>query len=756
MAEAPPDYIPTSIEKVFEILDTKLVSLGVPGGLSFLGITAVHKGEWGNAAKCFAGAAAVWVAIKVGKKLAPKLDQGLDRAIGAIETAIGGASPRFTRAFLKKQAQLDAEFTTEGYKPDYTAIPLLEDVFVPLELSGAFPSEGIATAQSPRDAALHNENLDIWELLRRSQREPPFRQLVIQAKGGMGKTTLLRHIALIYGQGQQGRYRAPRLVPMLLRLRDWAERLGQPQAEQLSLPRLITEHQIPKLWEGQDNPPMPPSQWAETLLKKGKALVMFDGFDEVPEAQRPQVSRWLSQQMRQYAPSVFILTSRPAGYKDYAAQKPSIPLFVKQFSPAQQADFIRRWYLCQEKCFREKRQLRQAQAAATQGASNLIAQLEARRAELGYMAENPLLLNMLVTFHRLAPDKDLPRQRLGLYRGVCKLQLEDRPLARGIVMRLAYPKSHALLQHVAMAMGKKNRLTLPEPALLEFLAQQTLLTEEEVAPTDWLKQIVEVSELLVERKTGEYEFPHASFQGFFAAAWLTRPEDKPAMQKNAQLVLQNWNQTIWRETVLLYTAQLPPGWLNPVICKACDLGSEAAALATDCLKEYPRPDKISADLRGLLDELKAVAQDSKYQTLETLLKAQQWREADQETYRLMITTVGKEEGQYFSPTDFETFPCDDLKTLDQLWVRYSQGKFGFSVQKKIWQDCGSPSNSEKEWDRFCVRVGWQDSIGTYLFDELLLADLENSPLGELPGGCFGCGGGECWWVLFSLAQTCEL
>ena len=570
MSDPPPDYTPTNLEKFFELLDNKLVSLGVPAALSAVGINRIRAGDWPQAVWCFAGAAAVWLVIKIGKRLAPELDALLDWIVKTVKASARSIWTRldFTGQFLRQQAQLNEESTTEGYSPDVT-IPLLEEVFVPLELSGAIAPQGLTEPLRREDVAHYAENLTIWELLRQSQQNRTYRQMVIQAKGGMGKTTLLRHIALIYGQRKQRRYRAPKLVPILLRLRDWAETLTQ--AEKLSLAKLITDHQIPKLWDGQDHPPTPPDQWAATLLKQGKALVMFDGFDEVPEAQRPQVSAWLSHQMEQYSQSVFILTSRPAGYKGYTAKKPAIPLFVKKFTPAQQESFIRRWYLCQEKCYRlRRRQQRQAKTVAKQRAEHLIGQLQTRHQDLGYMAENPLLLNMLVTFHRSAPDQELPRQRLELYRNICKLQLEDRPRARSIRMPLAYPKNEALLQQMACSLVKANRLTVSKPALLNFLAQQPLLSEEEIAPQDWLTPIVEVSELLVERESGEYEFSHASFQGFFAATRLAQTEDKPTILSNAQLILQHWNDAIWRETVLLYTAQLNPKRLNGVIRKACE------------------------------------------------------------------------------------------------------------------------------------------------------------------------------------------
>ncbi|MBP0016279.1 MAG: GUN4 domain-containing protein [Cyanobacteria bacterium SBLK] len=36
----------------------------------------------------------------------------------------------------------------------------------------------------------------------------------------------------------------------------------------------------------------------------------------------------------------------------------------------------------------------------------------------------------------------------------------------------------------------------------------------------------------------------------------------------------------------------------------------------------------------------------------------------------------------------DNFPCEDLREIDQLWIHYSKGRFGFSVQKRIYQGLG--------------------------------------------------------------------
>ena len=97
----------------------------------------------------------------------------------------------------------------------------------------------------------------------------------------------------------------------------------------------------------------------------------------------------------------------------------------------------------------------------------------------------------------------------------------------------------------------------------------------------------------------------------------------------------------------------------------------------------------------------------------------------------MITTVGKEDGQWFDRADLENFPCEDLRTLDQLWVKYSSGKWGFSVQKQIWQECGSPMSYNDEWEKFGDRVGWRKDNDWVDYNNLTY-DLQKSLFGEFP------------------------
>ena len=131
-----------------------------------------------------------------------------------------------------------------------------------------------------------------------------------------------------------------------------------------------------------------------------------------------------------------------------------------------------------------------------------------------------------------------------------------------------------------------------------------------------------------------------------------------------------------------------------------------------------------------------------YSRLRDLLKAQDWRAADAETYEVMIRAVGKKPGQKHTHDELLNFPCIDLRTIDSLWVKYSQGKFGFSVQKKIYVECGANLiriyPGDKIWFKFCDRVGWRKG-SKYLNYSDLKAKSSLSPTGEFPVWMWGVG-----------------
>ncbi|ABW26571.1 caspase, EACC1-associated type [Acaryochloris marina] len=84
--------------------------------------------------------------------------------------------------------------------------------------------------------------------------------------------------------------------------------------------------------------------------------------------------------------------------------------------------------------------------------------------------------------------------------------------------------------------------------------------------------------------------------------------------------------------------------------------------------------------------------------LRDLLVAKDWKAADQETAERMKEVMG----ETLDEKIIRRFPCRDLLNIDRLWMKYSGGKFGFTVQHAIWESCN------KDWNKFGTTVNWRD------------------------------------------------
>lgn len=93
--------------------------------------------------------------------------------------------------------------------------------------------------------------------------------------------------------------------------------------------------------------------------------------------------------------------------------------------------------------------------------------------------------------------------------------------------------------------------------------------------------------------------------------------------------------------------------------------------------------------------------------LRSHLVNQNWEAADAETRRILDPWIHP--GGNILGTPLATnIPPEVLQTLDQLWVDASDGRFGFSVQQRIWAEVRSqnPVDSAVAAKAFGDRVGW--------------------------------------------------
>lgn len=178
----------------------------------------------------------------------------------------------------------------------------------------------------------------------------------------------------------------------------------------------------------------------------------------------------------------------------------------------------------------------------------------------------------------------------------------------------------------------------------------------------------------------------------------------------------------------------PPQALNSNVSDRVNQG----ILAGMELQPDNRPQSVSEWLRLLIPQNPADDLSSEcgvdYRRLRDLLAAGEWKEADEETSDKMLAVIGKENWGDGNTEDIEKFPCTDLRTIDRLWVKYSNGRFGFSVQKRIWQSVGGQDVYDCNiYEKFSDTVGWRDNR-EWLLDYQKFTFRLNAPQGHLPLG----------------------
>ena len=116
-----------------------------------------------------------------------------------------------------------------------------------------------------------------------------------------------------------------------------------------------------------------------------------------------------------------------------------------------------------------------------------------------------------------------------------------------------------------------------------------------------------------------------------------------------------------------------------------------------------------------------------YQPLQQLLAQQDFQGADVLTLQKLCELAGEaaviRKWVYF--TEVESFPIEDLLTIDRLWLMHSEGKFGFSIQRKIWLALG------KDFSKLWTKINWKSGNTWTRYPKEFIWDL-SAPQGHLP------------------------
>ncbi|MGK7944684.1 MAG: GUN4 domain-containing protein [Microcystaceae cyanobacterium] len=211
----------------------------------------------------------------------------------------------------------------------------------------------------------------------------------------------------------------------------------------------------------------------------------------------------------------------------------------------------------------------------------------------------------------------------------------------------------------------------------------------------------------------------------------------PPPQQLNPLISDQTNDTILKgmEMEVSKRPQTIQDWLNLLSLSSPNLLQEGF----DVISQTPKIEEMQG-LRSTLPLIRppqtnndALLSDRgiNYEELRNLLAQGKWKEANDKTTELMLRAMGKDFWWDVYSNDLKNFPKTDLRTIDYLWMNYSDGQFGFSVQKQILLDCRKKlSLYEDSYSKLADQVHWRNQGNWLNHNEL---DFINSATpGHLP------------------------
>lgn len=356
-------------------------------------------------------------------------------------------------------------------------------------------------------------------------------QVLLRGGAGSGKTTLVQWLAVATADQRSGEHLTPLLgrVPFVLPLRRVVTD-GDPPTPDRFL------HAVRSSLAGAQ-----PEGWATRVLHAGRALLLIDGIDEIPETHRDEVRRWIRELRADFPGNLWLVTARPSAVReDWLAADGFTELSLAAMSSEDVGLFVRRWH--------------RAAGAPAELARRLTDAVRTQSA-LAALAVNPLMCGLLCALHR-ERDGFLPHGRKDLYEAALAMLLERRDTERrvrvGEDLRLSKETQILLLQKLAHWMLRNDRSELERAdALRQLELALPAMAHVPADPGRVLRHLLERSGLLREPAADRIDFVHRTFQDHLAAKAAVEEGDFP-------LLLDNAHRDQWEDVLRMAVAHGRP------------------------------------------------------------------------------------------------------------------------------------------------------------------------------------------------------
>ncbi|MEU6295719.1 NACHT domain-containing protein [Streptomyces erythrochromogenes] len=340
-------------------------------------------------------------------------------------------------------------------------------------------------------------------------------RVLLRGAAGSGKSTLVQWLAMKAARRTEGPWST--YVPFVLRLRSYTT------ADALPLPE--------EFLKASGVPLSAPPGWVEDLMLSGRALVLVDGVDEVPQRLRSRTETWLRSLVSAFPRARYIVTTRPSAVsEDWLAGLGFTPHSLLPMERKDIGAFVAHWHrAARVACPGEDLDAYEA---------SLLEAVTARR-DLGRLTTNPLMCSLLCTLNQ-DRHMQLPRARKELYDAALDMLLVRRDAEREIRgvegVYLTRDEQILLLQRFAYWLIRNGQVEagLEEAVALvdEWLNAMPQVREQGDGDVV-LRHLLIRSGLLREPMPGTVDFVHRTFQDYLGAKAAVEERDFGVLVQNA-------------------------------------------------------------------------------------------------------------------------------------------------------------------------------------------------------------------------------
>ena len=367
-------------------------------------------------------------------------------------------------------------------------------------------------------------------------------RLLIKGEAGTGKTTLMQWLAVRAAQRDFPNELSEwnEFIPIYIRLREFAGR-------QLDFPP--PEDFLARGFAGNIADLMPKG-WAHQIMKE-RALLLLDGFDELPASKRSDFNTWLSSLCEEFLTTSIVVSSRPAALDGGRSQDSSAnvlshlnfgEIILEPLSARESEILVDQWHQALAKDVTDTEKLEDIETYRLAMNRSL-----RERPAIRNLASTPLLCAMLCALNWHLKQR-LPDSRMILYQTALEMLLDRRDEARKIgsihLNELDMTGKQDLLDGLALWMLQNGE---SETSEVEVLNQLELLLRRlpniKVSSQEVLDELLERSGVLRRPQHGRIDFIHRTFLEFMGARAAVNNNLIPFLAKHAK-------EEDWREVIV--------------------------------------------------------------------------------------------------------------------------------------------------------------------------------------------------------------